>query len=80
MFEQQELLQQLGDPYTNKVVERFNKFAFVPKDLIDSLAVDALSQNWGADNYVLKKYLAVHVAWSIEQGRYTESSNQFYVT
>lgn len=80
MFEQQELMQHLGDPYTNKVVERFNRFAFIPKELVDSLAGEALSQKWGNNNHVLKKYLAVHVAWSINQGRYTESSNQFYVT
>ena len=80
MFEQSELLKDLGDPYTNKVVERFAKFAFVPNELIDSLAGDALSQNWGANNFVLKKYLAVQVAWSIEQGRFTQGANQFYVT
>jgi hypothetical protein len=80
MFEQQELLQQLGDPYTNKIVERLHRFAFIPPDIVESVARGALSQVWGNNRYVLVKYLAVHVAWSIEQNRYTIGNNQFYVT
>jgi hypothetical protein len=80
MFDQVEMLGYLGDSYTNKVVERLNRFAFIPNELIDSLATDALTQNWGANNFVLKKYLAAHVAWSIEQGRFTVGGDQFYVT
>lgn len=34
---------------------------------------------WGARNYVLKKYLAVHIAWSIEQGAFTQNDTQLYV-
>lgn len=80
MFSQQELLQAFGDPYTNKLVERLHNFAFIPDELINRIATEALSQNWGNNNFVLKKYLAVHVAWSIEQGRFTLGQNQFYVT
>ncbi|KQM52181.1 hypothetical protein ASE80_26350 [Pseudomonas sp. Leaf15] len=80
MFDQAEMLGYLGDSYTNKIVERLNRFAFIPNELLDSLATDALTQNWGANNFVLKKYLAAHVAWSIEQGRFTVGGDQFYVT
>jgi len=38
------------------------------------------TKSGGRNNFVLRKYLAVHVPWSIEQGRYTHSENQFYVT
>ena len=80
MFERDLLLQQLGDPYTNKIVERLFHFAFVPPEVLESLAREALAQVWGNNNYVLTKYLAVHIAWSIEQGHYTLGDNQFYVT
>lgn len=86
MFEHGQLLQQLGDPDTNEPVERFRKFAFYRPEILESIAGSdkskgaALSEVWGASNYVLKKYLAVHIAWSIEQGKFTVSSNQFYVT
>ncbi len=80
MFERDELLKQLGDPYTNKIVERLFHFAFVPTEILESIAREALSQVWGNNNYVLTKYLAVHIAWSIEQGHYTVGNNQFYVT
>lgn len=79
-FEHEELLQNIGESFTNKVVERLNKFSYIPNNLIDELASEALSQNWGKNNYILKKYLAVHLAWSIEQKRYTVGQNQFYVT
>lgn len=80
MFEQRELLGQLGDNKTNLVVDRINSFASIPNGILNSLAQDALKEEWGHNLYVLKKYLAVHIAWSIEQGRYTTSKDQFYVT
>ncbi|GBQ43489.1 hypothetical protein CFR77_15275 [Komagataeibacter sucrofermentans] len=77
---QEEILSAWGDPYTNRVVERLNNFAFIPHELLDKLAGMALNENWGVHNYVLKKYLAVQVAWSIEQGQFTQGDRQFYVT
>lgn len=79
MFEQAKMLSELGEARTNQVVQRFQQFAFLPNAVIESLAEQALSEQWGANNYVLKKYLAVHVPWAIEQGYYTTSANQFYV-
>jgi hypothetical protein len=80
MFEQEQLLEQLGEPYTIRVVDRLHRFAYMPPAILESLAKDALSEHWGNGNYVLSKYLAVHIAWSIEQGRYTHNDQQFYVT
>ncbi|MBQ0960874.1 DUF3825 domain-containing protein [Ideonella sp. 4Y11] len=80
MFTQEELLTALGDPYTKEVVPRFHRFAYVSDALIDRLAEQALAEVWGRQRYVLEKYIAVHVPWSIEQGRFTCSDRQFYVT
>lgn len=79
MFEQVQLLEALGDGRTNQVVQRFEKFAFLPHQVINALATQALAEQWGRNNYVLTKYLAVQVPWAIEQGHYTTSANQFYV-
>jgi hypothetical protein len=75
-----ELLDQLGSPYTNEVVARLHRFAFVPDNMVEKLAKDALSEQWGANNFVLRKYLAVHVPWAIEQERFTLGKDQLYVT
>jgi hypothetical protein len=80
MFEQAELLQQMGDPSTNKVVERLARFAVLQPRVLEALEVAALNEHWGDHKYVLEKYLAVHVAWSIEQGKVTRSATQFYTT
>lgn len=79
-FEKEDLLNALGDSSTNEVVARLRRLTQMRSDILASLSNNALSENWGNDNYVLEKYLAVHVAWSIEQGRYTTSSNQLVVT
>jgi hypothetical protein len=66
-----ELLEQFGSPYTSNVVARLHRFAFVPENLVERLAHDALAEHWGRNNFVLRKYLAVYVPWAIEQGRFT---------
>ncbi|WP_272073824.1 hypothetical protein [Nodularia spumigena] len=71
MFERDALVAQLGEPYTNQVVARFNRFAFIRDELLENIVASALSETWGNDNFVLKYYLAVHVAWSVEQGNFT---------
>ena len=80
MIVKEELLVALGEALTNEVVARLRRLAHIPEQQLDALSRAALSENWGNDNYVLEKYLAVHVAWSIEQDRYTTSSNQVFVT
>jgi hypothetical protein len=76
----EDLLTALGDPFTNEVVARLRRFAFVPPQLLTAVAHTALSEVWGKENFALEKYLAVHIAWSVEQDRYTSSHNQLFVT
>lgn len=76
----QELLAALGDNYTNEVVARLRRLAHIPHGLLAGLGRSALAENWGNDDYVLEKYIAVHVAWSIEQDRYTTNNQQLVVT
>ncbi len=78
MFGQEELLEVLASGTTNSVVARFHRFAFVPRSVLDRLAREALSEQWGQNSFALEKYLAVHVPWSLEQGLFTQSENQFY--
>jgi hypothetical protein len=61
MFEQTKLLSDLGDLYTNRIVDRLNRFAFCPTEVLNRIASEALAQRWGNNNYVLKKYLAVSI-------------------
>ncbi len=80
MIEHDDLIAALGDPITNRVVQRLHDFAFIPAELLDELSDQALPENWGPHRHILKKYLAVHVAWSIEQNKYTVGGDQLYVT
>lgn len=80
MFDQSTLLEDFGNPYTNKVVDRLHSFCYIQPQSIEQLAKMALNEEWGRDFYVLRKYLAVYIPWSVEQARFTTSQNQFYVT
>ncbi len=80
MITQEGLLEQLGESKTAKIIERINRFVTIPNNILHGLAEEALSEEWGENNYVLKKYLAVHIIWSIEQGRYTIGQDQLYLT
>jgi hypothetical protein len=62
MFDRDTLIGQLGDPYTNAVVERFGRFAFIRSELLQSIASSALNETWGKENFVLKYYLSAHVS------------------
>lgn len=75
-----DLVAALGAAATNEVVARFRRLAHMPRHQLEAVARAALNENWGADHYVLEKYLAVHVAWSIEQDRFTASDDQLFVT
>jgi hypothetical protein len=76
----EEMLSSLGNSFTNVVVERLRRLAHIPESRLEELSRAALSEAWGSGNYALEKYLAVHVAWSIEQDRYTTGGSQTYVT
>jgi hypothetical protein len=76
----EDLLSALGNSFTNEVVARLRRLTHLPDNRLADLSRSALSENWGNDDYVLEKYLAVHIARSIEHGRYTSGENQLYVT
>ena len=78
-FEQSTLLNHLGSAYTTRPVERLKDFAFLSPQALKNLREAALPEYWGSHNFVLEKYLAVHVPWAIEQGQNTRSENQFYM-
>jgi len=80
VFTKEEFQENLGSPFTNSLVERLRRFAHIPHALLDQLAHDALAEIWGINNFGLEKYLSVHVPWSLEQGLFTQSENQFYVS
>jgi hypothetical protein len=79
-FDAQKLLEQLGPSQVTHVTDRLKRFAWIDPGHLERLAKEALAEEWGPDRYALFKYLAIHVGWSIEQGRYTHSDNQLYVT
>jgi hypothetical protein len=80
MFEQQTLIEKMGEGLTNEVVKRFHAFAYMKPGIVQKLAKEALNEEWGNNLFALDKYLAVHIPWSIEQGKYTHNSKQLYVT
>ena len=80
MVTQSELLSQLGNPATPRTVDRLHRFAFLPNSIIERLSNDALTEEWGLDYFALKKYLAIHIAWSIEQGLYVINEQQLVVS
>ena len=79
MVTKETLLEQFGNSATPKSVERLHRFAYVPDSMVDRLSKDALAEEWGPNNFVLEKYLAVHIPWSIEQGQFVFLNNQLYV-
>jgi hypothetical protein len=79
MMVHEELISVLGDAYTNKVVPRLHRLAYIPDSVLQLLSQQALSETWGAKYFALEKYLAVHVPWSIEQQRYTATDRQIFI-
>lgn len=79
-YTHEELLEALGPATTPQVVDRFRRLAFVHNSNLSNIAAAALNEAWGSNLYALEKYLAVQVAWSIEQRTYTDSDNQIYVS
>ncbi|HBO1956200.1 TPA: DUF3825 domain-containing protein [Pseudomonas aeruginosa] len=70
----------IGSGYAQKIVKRLHDFAYIPMPVLEEIKNNALSENWGKNLQALKKYLAVNVAWSVEQGRVTFGEDQFYLT
>ena len=79
-FTREELIEALGDGYTTQVVQRLRRLAHIPAELLAQLGRSVLTENWGNKNYVLEKYLAVHLSWCVEQDCYTQNESQMYFT
>ncbi|APG45992.1 DUF3825 domain-containing protein [Phaeobacter porticola] len=78
MITREEMLGALGTSATAQVVERFRGLAFIAPELLQRLADQALTEEWGRSNFALEKYLAVHIPWAIEQGAFSTSEDQIF--
>ncbi len=75
---QAELLSDFGDDYLS--IQSLFQFCFVPGGRLQLLKELTLEEEWGTNNFVLLKYLAVHVRLAIEQGRYVWNGDQIVLT
>ena len=73
-----ELLAQFGEEYLS--INSLFQFCFVPGGRLSLLKELTLEEEWGANNFVLLKYLAVHVRLAIEQERYVWNGDQIVMT
>ena len=73
-----ELLADFGDDYLS-IASLFH-FCFVPGGRLNLLKELTLDEEWGVNNFVLLKYLAVHVRLAIEQERYVWNGDQIVLT
>lgn len=74
-----ELLEQLGTASTNRPSDRLRRFAHLPEGSLQTLAKDALSENWDSENHALVKYLAITIGWAIDSGDFDVSGDQLTV-
>ena len=72
------LVLDFGDEYLS--IQSLFKFCFVPAGRLALLEELALSEEWGANHFVLLKYLAVQVRLAIEQGAYVWNQDQIVIT
>ena len=81
MLQREDLLEQYGSTKTSHLVKDcLYKFAYIPTTTIDILKEQSLDEDWGNNLYVLRKYIAITLYWSIEQARYIECQDGFIVT
>jgi hypothetical protein len=69
-----DLLRDFGAEYQS--IQSLFSFCFVPGGRLGLLKELAPAEEWGANNFVLLKYLAVHVRLAIEQSRYVWNDDQ----
>ena len=74
----EELLSDFGEEYLS--IQSLFRFCFVPGGRLSFLKELAPEEEWGSNNFVLLKYLAVHVRLAIEQGRYVWNGDQIVLT
>jgi len=70
----EELLADFGEEYLS--INSLFRFSFVPGGRLGLLRELAVLEEWGIKEFVLLKYLAVHVRLAIEQGRYVWNGDQ----
>ncbi len=74
----EQLLADFGDEYLS--IQSLFQFCFVPGGRLSLLKELTPVEEWGMNNFVLLKYLAVHVRLAIEQGRYVWNGDQVVLT
>jgi hypothetical protein len=74
----EELLAAFGEDYLS--IQALFRFCFVPNGRLGLLKDLTLDEDWAANNFVLLKYLAVHLRLGIEQGRYVWNGDQIVLT
>ena len=73
-----ELIAQFGDEYLS--INSLFQFCFVPGGRLSLLKELTLEEVWGTNNFVLLKYLAVHIRLALEQDRYVWNGEQIVMT
>jgi len=68
----------LADHRTDRPIARADLALDVPDDVTPLLQA-AAPEDWGADDHVLRHYLAVHVPLAVEQGRFVWSGEHLVV-
>jgi hypothetical protein len=74
----EQLLADFGEEYLS--IQSLFNFCFVPGGRLHLLKDLAVPEDWGDNNFVLLKYLAVHLRLAIEQGSYVWNADQIVVT
>lgn len=74
----EELLADFGEEYLS--IQSLFRFCFVPSGRLGLLKDLALDEEWGVNNFVLLKYLAVHLRLAVEQGAYVWNGDQIVMT
>jgi hypothetical protein len=74
----EQLLADFGDEYLS--IQSLFQFCFVPGGRLSLLKELTPVEEWGQNNFVLLKYLAVHIRLALEQGRYCWNGEQIVLT
>jgi hypothetical protein len=74
----EDLLEQFGDEVLS--IHSLFQFCFVPAGRLHLLRESMLEEEWGANQYVLIKYLAVHLRLAVEQQRWIWNGDQMVFT
>lgn len=74
----EQLLADFGEEYLS--IQSLFQFCFVPGGRLSLLKELTPVEEWGMNNFVLLKYLAVHIRLEMEQGRYAWNGDQIVLT